>query len=300
MNKTTFIFLIIFSLSINSCISTKIFNDLEARYFILKKERIELLESADSLQQTFDTVNSKLQDNNRYLELSRDSIRSGLFEIKSLENSYFLLKDNNENIIQNRIAVNNSLLKKMALKETELQYRSERVDQLERMINKQKIALNELKESLSNALLNFKGKGLKVEQLNGKVYVSLENKLLFKSGSWDIEENGKKALIQLSEVLEVNPEISILIEGHTDNVPFSLKGELESNWDLSTKRATAVVNIILQNNLILPQNLTAAGRSEYLPIALNSSKEGRASNRRIEIILSPSFDDIASLLQANQ
>ena len=299
MNKTTFIFLIIFSLSINSCISTKIFNDLEARYFILKKERIELLESADSLQQTFDTVNSKLQDNNRYLELSRDSIRSGLFEIKSLENSYFLLKDNNENIIQNRIAVNNSLLKKMALKETELQYRSERVDQLERMINKQKIALNELKESLSNALLNFKGKGLKVEQLNGKVYVSLENKLLFKSGSWDIEENGKKALIQLSEVLEVNPEISILIEGHTDNVPFSLKGELESNWDLSTKRATAVVNIILQNNLILPQNLTAAGRSEYLPVAPNSSKEGRASNRRIKVILSPSFDDIASLLQAN-
>ena len=299
MNKTTFIFLIIFSLSINSCISTKIFNDLEARYFILKKERIELLESADSLQQTFDMLNSKLQDNNRYLELSRDSIRSGLFEIKSLINSYVLLKDNSGNIIQDRIAVNNSLLKKMALKETELQYRSERVDQLERMINKQKIALNELKESLSNALLNFKGKGLKVEQLNGKVYVSMENKLLFKSGSWDVEENGKKALIQLSEVLEVNPEISILIEGHTDNVPFSLKGELESNWDLSTKRATAVVNIILQNNLILPQNLTAAGRSEYLPIALNSSKEGRASNRRIEIILSPSFDDIASLLQAN-
>ena len=299
MNKITAIFLIIFSLSINSCISTKIFNDLEARYFIVKKERIELLESADSLQQTFDTVNSKLQDNNRYLELSRDSIRSGLFEIKSLENSYFFLKDNNENIIQNRIAVNNSLLKKMALKETELQYRSERVDQLERMINKQKIALNELKESLLNALLNFKGKGLKVEQLNGKVYVSMENKLLFKSGSWDVEENGKKALIQLSEVLEVNPEISILIEGHTDNVPFGLKDELKSNWDLSTKRATAVVNIILQNNLILPQNLTAAGRSEYLPIAPNSSKEGRASNRRIEVILSPSFDDIASLLQAN-
>ena len=83
MNKTTFIFLIIFSLSINSCISTKIFNDLEARYFILKKERIELLESADSLQQTFDMLNAKLQENKRYLELSRDSMRFGLFEIKS-------------------------------------------------------------------------------------------------------------------------------------------------------------------------------------------------------------------------
>jgi chemotaxis protein MotB len=283
----------------NSCISTKVFNDLESRYIILKKERIEFLKSGDSLQQAFDMLNSKWQDINRYLSLSRDSIRSGLFEIKSLENSYVLLKDNSESIIQDRIAVNNSLLKKIALKETELQYRSERVDQLERMINKQKMALNELKESLSDALLNFKGKGLTVEQLNGKVYVSMENKLLFKSGSWDIEENGKKALIQLSKVLEVNPEISILIEGHTDNVPFSRKGELESNWDLSTKRATAVVNIILQNDLILPQNLTAAGRSEYLPIAPNSSLEGRASNRRIEVILSPSFDEIASLLQTN-
>ena len=106
-------------------------------------------------------------------------------------------------------------------------------------------------------------------------------------------------MIQLSKVLEKNPDISILIEGHTDNVPFTSRGEVESTWDLSTKRATAVVKILLQNNQILPQNLTAAGRSEYLPIAPNSSKEGRASNRRIEVILRPSLEKITKLLEIN-
>ena len=100
-------------------------------------------------------------------------------------------------------------------------------------------------------------------------------------------------------MLEENPDISILIEGHTDNIPFSAKGQLESNWDLSTKRATAVVKILLENDQILPENLTAAGRSEYMPIAPNSSSEGRASNRRIEVVLSPSLDKITSLLESN-
>ena len=103
----------------------------------------------------------------------------------------------------------------------------------------------------------------------------------------------------MASVLEENPDISILIEGHTDNVPFSPKGQLESNWDLSTKRATAVVNILLENKQILPKNLTAAGRSEFVPIAPNSSAEGRAANRRIEVVLSPSLDEITSLLETN-
>ena len=96
----------------------------------------------------------------------------------------------------------------------------------------------------------------------------------------------------------ISKDISILIEGHTDNIPFSAKGQLESNWDLSTKRATAVVKILLENDQILPENLTAAGRSEYMPIAPNSSSEGRASNRRIEVVLSPSLDKITSLLES--
>ena len=282
----------------NACVSTKVFNDLEARYAVVKTERNAYEKSRDSLQQSWDLLNSKLGEVEMYLSRSRDSVAKGLQELKDSEEKYTLLKENSEEKIQNSIAANNALLKEIALRKTELQSRSERVDQLEEMIQNQKQALDELKERLSDALLNFEGKGLTVEQRNGKVYVSMENKLLFKSGRWDIEPEGKEALKELATVLEENPDIAILIEGHTDNVPFSPKGQLESNWDLSTKRATAVINILLENDNILAENLTAAGSSGFVPIAPNSSAEGRAANRRIEVVLSPSLDEITSLLES--
>jgi chemotaxis protein MotB len=291
--------LVFFLLSFSSCVSTKVFNDLEARYAIVKSERNGFEKSRDSLQQAWDKLDNDLSEVSSYLERSRDSVSMALEQVKQWEEKYVLLKENSEEKIQNSIAQNNALLKEIALRKTELQSRSERVDQLEEMIQNQKQALSELKNRISNALLNFEGKGLTVEQRNGKVYVSMENKLLFKSGRWDIEPSGKQALSDLAKVLEENPDIAILIEGHTDNVPFSPKGQLESNWDLSTKRATAVVNILLENERILPQNLTAAGRSEFLPIGPNSSAEGRASNRRIEVVLSPSLDEITALLETN-
>ena len=293
-----YILFIVFSFC-SSCVTTKVFNDLEVRYYEMKTQSNALKNSKDSIQKSWVKLNEKWNETKSYLKRSRDSINSGLNEIKILQDEYFLLKENSDQKIKENIEKNNSLIKEIAIKETELQSRLDRVNDLEKMINEQKTSLNHLKESLSDALLNFEGKGLTVQQRNGKVYISMENKLLFKSGKWDIEREGKKALIQLSKVLEKNPDISILIEGHTDNVPFTSRGDVESNWDLSTKRATAVVKILLQNNKILPQNLTAAGRSKYLPIAPNSSKEGRASNRRIEVILSPSLEKITKLLEIN-
>ncbi len=286
-------------LGVSSCVSTKVFNDLELRYAQMKDQRIALEKEQDSLQQSWDRLNDKSNETSLYLKRSRDSVAQAIKEIQSLEKEFTLLKENSDLKIQESIAKNNTLLKQIALKETELQSRGARVDQLEQMIEDQKKALNDLKERLSSALLNYKGKGLTVEQRNGKVYISMENKLLFKSGSWVVEAEGVQALGQLAKVLEKNPEITVLIEGHTDNVPFTSKGALESNWDLSTKRATAVVQILLKNKQILPQNLTAAGRSEYVPIAPNSSAEGRAANRRIEVVLSPSLDEITTLLEAN-
>jgi len=287
-------------LGVSSCVSTKVFNDLELRYAQMKDQRIELEKEKDSLQQSWDRLNDKSNETSLYLKRSRDSVAQAIKEIQSLEKEFTLLKENSDLKIQESIAKNNTLLKQIALKETELQSRGARVDQLEQMIEDQKKALNDLKERLSSALLNYKGKGLTVEQRNGKVYISMENKLLFKSGSWVVEAEGVQALEQLAKVLEENPEITVLIEGHSDNVPFTSKGALESNWDLSTKRATAVVQILLKNKQILPQNLTAAGRSEYVPIAPNSSAEGRAANRRIEVVLSPSLDEITTLLEANK
>jgi chemotaxis protein MotB len=295
--KYYILFIVFFFCS--SCVTTKVFNDLEVRYYEMKTQSNALKNSKDSIQKSWVKLNEKWNETKSYLKRSRDSINSGLNEIKILQDEYFLLKENSDQKIKENIEKNNSLIKEIAIKETELQSRLDRVNELEKMINEQKTSLNQLKESLSDALLNFEGKGLTVKQRNGKVYISMENKLLFKSGKWDIEREGKKALTQLSRVLEKNPDISILIEGHTDNVPFTSIGDVESNWDLSTKRATAVVKILLKNNQILPQNLTAAGRSEYLPIAPNSSKEGRASNRRIEVILSPSLEEITKLLEIN-
>ena len=292
--------LFIITLCVTNCVSTKVFNDLESRYSEVKIEKNKLQNSQDSLQQSFDKLDMKLSETQAYLEISRDSTKLGLKINELLNEELDLVKKNSTLKIQENIAKNNALIKKIAIKETELLSRTERIDRLEKIISSQKKILSDLKNRISEALLNYRGKGLSIKQLNGKVYISMENKLLFKSGKWNIELQGKQALMRLSKVLEENPDISILIEGHTDNIPFTSKGAMESNWDLSTKRATAVVEILLENNNILPQNLTAAGKSEFVPIGSNTTIEGRAANRRIEIILSPSLDKIIELISSEK
>ena len=292
--------LLIITLCVTNCVSTKVFNDLESRYSKVKIEKNKLQNSEDSLQQSLDKLDLKLSDTQAYLEISRDSTKLGLKINELLNEELDLVKKNSTLKIQENIAKNNALIKKIAIKETELLSRTERIDRLEKIISSQKKILSDLKNRISEALLNYRGKGLSIKQRNGKVYISMENKLLFKSGKWNIELQGKQALMRLSKVLEENPDISILIEGHTDNIPFTSKGTMESNWDLSTKRATAVVKILLENNNILPQNLTAAGKSEFIPIASNTTIEGRAANRRIEIILSPSLDKIIELISSEK
>jgi len=292
--------LLIITLCVTNCVSTKVFNDLESRYSKVKIEKNKLQNSEDSLQQSLDKLDLKLSDTQAYLEISRDSTKLGLKINELLNEELDLVKKNSTLKIQENIAKNNALIKKIAIKETELLSRTERIDRLEKIISSQKKILSDLKNRISEALLNYRGKGLSIKQRNGKVYISMENKLLFKSGKWNIELQGKQALMRLSKVLEENPDISILIEGHTDNIPFTSKGTMESNWDLSTKRATAVVKILLENNNILPQNLTAAGKSEFVPIASNTTIEGRAANRRIEIILSPSLDKIIELINSEK
>ncbi len=168
--------------------------------------------------------------------------------------------------------------------------------ELEQVIAAKDAAMTKLKNAISSALTDFEGKGLTVEQRDGKVYVSMENKLLFSSGSWAVGSEGRRAVQQLGSVLGDNPDIAVLIEGHTDNVPYKGNGTLTSNWDLSTKRATSIVNILRENSNINPQNLTAAGRGEFAPVASNDSPQGKAKNRRIEVILTPKLDELSKLL----
>lgn len=287
---------IVILLSLNSCVSNRVFNDLESRYARVKDNFNRQTKSIENLNAEIKGLREKFVAIEQNLEETEDSLNQKQQKIEQLESSLDLLKLNSETRLNERIKENEVLMQKIAERENELSDRIARVDELEGLITSQKEAMRNLKEKLSDALLNFEDKGLTVEARDGKVYVSMENKLLFKSGSWTVGAEGRTAIEELGNVLSDNPDISILIEGHTDNVPYRGKGSLKGNWDLSTKRATAIVNQLLENPYILPQNLTAAGRGEYLPIAPNSTREGRAANRRIEVVLSPQLDEIKQII----
>ena len=287
---------IVILLSLNSCVSNRVFNDLESRYAQLKDNFNRQTKSIENLNTEIKDLTKKFITLEETLEITEDSLNQKQQKLEQLESSLDLLKHNSETELKERIAENEELMEKIAERENELADRMARVDELEGLITRQQEAMRKLKEKLSDALLNFEDKGLTVEARDGKVYVSMENKLLFRSGSWTVGAEGRLAIEELGNVLADNPDIAILIEGHTDNVPYSGKGPLKGNWDLSTKRATAIVNQLLENPDILPQNLTAAGRGEYLPIAPNSSRQGRAANRRIEVVLSPKLDEIKQII----
>ena len=287
---------ILIALCLTSCVSNRVFNDLESRYAQLKDNYNRQTKSIETLNAEIKDLTKKFVTLEETLEETEDSLNQKQQKLEQLESSLDLLKQNSETALKERIAENEALMEKIAERENELADRMARVDELEGLITRQQEAMRNLKEKLSDALLNFEDKGLTVEARDGKVYVSMENKLLFRSGSWTVGAEGRLAIEELGNVLADNPDIAILIEGHTDNVPYSGKGPLKGNWDLSTKRATAIVNQLLENPDILPQNLTAAGRGEYLPIAPNSTRQGRAANRRIEVVLSPQLDEIKQII----
>lgn len=181
-------------------------------------------------------------------------------------------------------------------KERLLLQREKSLKELQEMVSKQDSITKRLNDIIRNALLGFNSEDLSVEIKNGKVYVSMSDKLLFKSGKADVEDEGKKALKLLADVLNKNPDIDILIEGHTDNVPIKT-AMFKDNWDLSVARATSIVRILNEDYKVSPQRLTAAGKGEFFPRATNDTAEGRAKNRRTEIILSPKLDELMNILK---
>ena len=305
------ILLTLTAVSLVSCVSSKMFNEIEGNYAqlkvdhaVLEKENSELLIRYDSLRYHYGELMIQFEKIEMELDRSKKSY-------ETLEDSYKALEQNSNAALQESIEQNRGLLDEIQLKESELSdERSDldslqnelaskiaRVNELERVIANKEALLSKLKSSLSKALLSFDGKGLTVEQRNGKVYVSMENKLLFKSGSWAVGSEGKQAIKQLAMVLEQNRDISVLIEGHTDDDPYIGDSKLSGNWDLSVKRATAIVRLLLQNKGVMPENITAAGKGEYSPVVPNSSADNRSKNRRIEVILAPKLDEIGKLLQ---
>ncbi|MBA7548734.1 Motility protein B [subsurface metagenome] len=179
----------------------------------------------------------------------------------------------------------------------ELQMQNAQLIELQSILEKKDKEADALKQKLSVALMGFENQGLTITKKNGKVYVSLEEKLLFGSGSIEVYARGKDALQKLAGVVEQNPDIHIMIEGHTDDVPVIAGSKFKDNWDLSVQRATAIIRILLDGSTIDPRRLTAAGRSEFMPVDPGTSSDARQKNRRTEIILAPNLDEVFELLQ---
>lgn len=315
MKKTFLLILIIITTS--SCVSKKIFKDLETKFADLKKENRKIQDDNEQLlsaKTKAETEGTTLKNKLDSLKAEHDVLQAALDEsaknLKQVQGWYKELEKNSSESIKANMAKNKELIEKLEAKEkaladeqakfnktkSDLADNSKRLEELEALMAAKEASMKKLKETLSKALNGFEGKGLTVEQKNGKVFVSMENKLLFGSGSWAVGTEGKKAVVEVAKVLGANPEIAILIEGHTDDDAISGSGIIADNWDLSTKRATAIVNIICENKAVNKQNLTAAGRSEFAPIAPNTTPDGKAKNRRIEIILTPKLDEISKML----
>lgn len=182
----------------------------------------------------------------------------------------------------------------------EIEERNKRILEMERMLQEKDSLMTALHHRVEQALKGFQGNGLDVHMKDGKLYVSLDEKLLFKSGQWTVDARGVSAINKLSEVLVENPDIKVMIEGHTDNVPFHGSTAIKDNWDLSVKRATSIVKILLNNKKIDSKRITAAGRGEFVPVDPANTPEARQKNRRTEIILTPDLDKVMKVLGGNK
>ncbi len=225
----------------------------------------------------------------------RNQYNDQLAANRELEEKYNTLIDNS---LSRTEQLNQALMAKsgeLDRKEKMLSEREETLKEMQKIIARQDSITSRLNNILHNALLGFNPDELSLEIKNGKVYVSMSDKLLFSSGSATVESKGREALKVLGDVLDKNTDIDILVEGHTDNVPIKT-AVYKDNWDLSVARATSIVRILSADYNIAPTRLTASGRGEFFPKADNATAEGRAGNRRTEIVLSPKLEEIMQLL----
>ena len=315
-----------------SCVTPKIHNSVVKDYHTAKEDLIKHEKNVISLNSKLEEQKEiSIKLSNQIGFLKNDSIQNGS-ALKSLQSKYGQLSDTYDLLVSKntryiaekaketkdllekleqsqinlfnqedrlKILLDSIEYKKRKLKtmEDHLASRSKRVIDLENMINKKDSLVSELKKRISNALIGLEGEGLTIIQKNGKVYISLEEQLLFASGKYEINSEGIIALNKLASVLSFQEDLNIIVEGHTDSIPLSGKGMVKDNWDLSVMRATNVIKVLIKNPKLNPIQFTAAGRAEFVPISTNKNIAGRRDNRRIELILTPNLDDLFKLLE---
>ncbi len=324
------------SMYLTSCVPARQFEDLQKKDKACQDENGKMKSDNQQLTTKNTELSAQIDDlQKKVSNLSKDSTELGtsyrrLTDLYSeLMKSYDKLLSNNEKLLAGNTEetkkliaqlnqTKDDLLKKedqlkkdqKSLTDNEqrlnelknsLKERESKVEELQSILAKKDSAVTALKKAVTDALLGFENNGLTVTQKNGKVYVSLEEQLLFASGSTIVEKKGEQALKQVATVLEKNKDINVLVEGHTDDVPISgtLPSGAKDNWELSVLRATSVVKIITKNSTITPSRLTAAGRGPYVPLETGSSPDIKRKNRRTEIILTPKLDELLKVLETN-
>ena len=265
-------------------------NALKTRMLGLQADSLECytsLERTRKLYEQSESTAQKIIDNNRYensrlttdLNAKNEALKNKERELNEKEASLMMAQNKNRELSSN------------------LATREKRVAELEAILRAKDSAAMALKAIVQKALLGFQNQGLTVETRNGKVYVSMEEKLLFKSGSIAVDPKGQSALLELAKALNLNPDVSILVEGHTDNVPMK-STTIKDNLDLSVLRATSIARILTTEGAVDPRRVTSAGRGESFPIDTANTPEARAKNRRTEIILTPKLDELLSILNS--
>jgi len=274
------LFAALIGITLNACVVLS-----PKKYKALVAERDSLLTRAGGLEDTL-------------ARLRADTMRLHR-ELRDLQGTYATLNSNYTALNDKYTALNNNYdasTSRVSELSGNLKKREARLKEVEDALHKRDEATNALKDKLQKALLGFQQNGLTVDIRNGKVYVSLTDKLLFPSGSIIIDANGKKALDQLAAVLNKETDINIAVEGHTDDKKVINLGQIKDNWDLSVLRSTSVCRYLTEVEKIDPKRLTATGKSEYQPIDSSGTPEALAKNRRIEIILTPKLDELYNLI----
>ena len=297
----------------SSCIvSKKKFDELLTEKVKLDAELSDLNAKIDQLETDIAALETELKSTTENRDLIEAELKEKKAALSDLQAEHDELQGYYDNAVNNSGRLNRDLAEQhtqlMALQKTlalaeydnnlladSLATREQKVAELENVLKKTQEAIQNLKSMVSNALNSYGSQELTVEERNGRIYVSLSEQLLFKSGSAAVDPKGKEALAQLARAVKDSRDIKILVEGHTDNVPVSNQSKyMKDNWDLSVMRATSIVKILLDNGVIAT-NITAAGRGEHDPVAENTSADNKQKNRRTEIILTP---DLSALIKA--
>ena len=321
--KRQFIIIALAMLGLTSCVTLGKYEDLETRYNQTVKDRNlskrELKELKDEnaelqrLNQSLSVSNQDMTAAKQRNERTIDSLRRELEKARhdydtTMENYMQQLSGKNrdlskaQKLLNDRTRELNEKEAAFAERERELLARQKALEDEEAAARAALAAKEQEVENIRNAvtkaLTGFTDKGLKVETRDGKVYVSMESKLMFASASWEVSEQGKRAVKELAKVLEENPDLDILVEGHTDNDAYKGRNDIKDNWDLSVMRATAILKLMLQYGpKIDPARIEACGHGEYAPKVENSSAANKAQNRRTEIILTPKLSEVLNIVK---